>query len=363
MIVAYVSGHGFGHAVRTAEVLRVLRELEPDLPLTVVGTAPEMLFREALGERVGYRRVACDVGLVQRDALSIDEAGTAAAWRAFGEGLDTLVASEAGWLRQAGARLVLADIPPVAFQAAAAAGIPAVGLGNFSWDWIYRHYAARQPALGEAAERCARAYRSATLLLELPFTGDMSAFPRRERVPLVARRPRVGREEARRRLGLPDARLALVSFGGIGLPALDLGTLAGDGWQLLTAAEWPAASQGVFVVERSDLAALGLGYLDLVAAADVVVTKPGYGIVSDAIGAGTRMVYTERGDFPEYPILVGELPRYLPARHVSNAELREGRLRSALDAVLDEPWPPPPPLDGAAKSAQLLRKLHGAAFP
>ena len=68
-------------------------------------------------------------------------------------------------------------------------------------------------------------------------------------------------------------------------------------------------------------------YVDLVAAADVVVTKPGYGIVSDAIAARTRMLYTDRGDFPEYPIMVREMGEWLPAEYVANDELLGGRLR------------------------------------
>ena len=43
MIVVYVSGHGFGHATRVAEVLRVMREREPSVPLTVVSSVPEWL--------------------------------------------------------------------------------------------------------------------------------------------------------------------------------------------------------------------------------------------------------------------------------------------------------------------------------
>jgi hypothetical protein len=66
------------------------------------------------------------------------------------------------------------------------------------------------------------------------------------------------------------------------------------------------------------------------------------------------MVYTERGDFPEYPILVEEMTRWLPAVHVSNDDLLAGRLQHALDAVLAIPFPPPPRMDGAEVAARAL---------
>ena len=97
-----------------------------------------------------------------------------------------------------------------------------------------------------------------------------------------------------------------------------------------------------------------MGYQDLVRAADVVVTKPGYGIVSDAIAAGTRIVYTERGDFPEYPILVAEMPRYVPCAHVGNQDFLAGLWRAAIESVLARPVPPPPDLRGAETASRRL---------
>ena len=45
--------------------------------------------------------------------------------------------------------------------------------------------------------------------------------------------------------------------------------------------------------------------------ADVVVTKPGYGIISEAIANDAALLYTSRGDFVEYNVLVREMSRYL----------------------------------------------------
>lgn len=354
MIVAYVSGHGFGHSTRVGEVLRCVHALEPRVPLTVVTSAPEFLYREALAEAFTFRALACDVGLVQRGALEIDEAATVTAWRTFARDWEPLVAAEALWLRQVDARVVLGDVPPLAFAAAARAGVASVGLANFSWDWIYRHLARRQPAFHEVAVACAAAYATCDLLLRLPFAGDLSAFPRVEDVGLVARRPRHERAEARRRLGLAGEMrpLVLLSFGGFGLPDFDAAALAPlDAYRFVVSAPCGAHPPHVTLVDAARLAAHGLAYADLVGACDAVVTKPGYGIVSDAVGAGARLVYTERGDFPEYDVLVAEMPRYLACAPLDNGRLRAGLLGDALAAVLAQPQPVPPPQDGAARAA------------
>ena len=348
MIALYLSGHGYGHMTRACEVLAELRRRAPSVPLAVVGSVPERLVRRAVPGPVTFRPATCDVGLVQLDALRIDEAATALRCREFEGTWEDRVGAEVSFLREAGVRMVVGDVPAIAFEAAARAGLPSVGLGNFSWDWIYRHLSARQPGLARSADLAASAYRRAALLLELPFAGDLSVFSRRERVGLVARRPRVAREEARRRLGLDGRPAVLLSFGGVGLPVLDEGPGSRS-----EAFRWLRPADVDHRLEELDLA-----YPDVVRAVDVVVTKPGYGIVTDAIAAGTRVVYTERGDFPEYPFLVEGMIRHLACVHVGNADLLAGRIEEPIRQVLRMPVPAPPDLEGGARAATRLLEIY-----
>jgi len=348
VIVLYLSGHGYGHMTRACEVLAEVRRRAPVVPLAVAGSVPERLVRRAIPGPLVFRKTTCDVGLIQRDALHIDEPATAARCLEFQSTWEDRVAAEASFLREAGARLVVADIPPLAFAAAAQAGLRSVALGNFSWDWIYRHLSAREPGLAASADLAALAYRQAALLLELPFAGDLSVFTNRESVGLVARRPRVAREEGRRRLGLDERPAVLLSFGGLGLPAMDQG-----GTSESREFRWLRPSD---VDDR--LEALDLTYPDVVRAVDVVVTKPGYGIVTDAIAAGTRVVYTERGDFPEYPILVEGMKSHLACVHVSNADLLAGRIEDPVRRVLGMAVPPTPDLDGASRAGRRLIEIY-----
>ncbi len=71
----------------------------------------------------------------------------------FMAGLEPMAQAEADFLRRRGATLVVGDIPPLAFRAAHLAGLPAVALGNFTWDWIYEGY---RDALAGCAGACAR---------------------------------------------------------------------------------------------------------------------------------------------------------------------------------------------------------------
>jgi L-arabinokinase len=95
-----------------------------------------------------------------------------------------------------------------------------------------------------------------------------------------------------------------------------------------------------------------------VAAADVVVTKPGFGIIAECISTGTAMLYTSRGSFREYDVLVNALPRYVRARFIDQPALFAGRWRESLEALLEQPDPPERmALDGAEIAAGEILEL------
>jgi L-arabinokinase len=196
--------------------------------------------------------------------------------------------------------------------------------------------------------------------LELPFSGGFDVFPSRAPIPLVARRPTRSRRETRAHFAIPDDRPAvLLSFGGYGLPSLDLGCLdcLGD-WTIVTTDRVTppdrAARRSIVYVTEDRLAG-DVRYEDLVAAVDVVLTKPGYGIIAECIAGETALVYTSRGRFREYPVLVEAMPRYLRTRFLAQADLFAGRWREALEGVIRDPAPPERlALDGAARAASIL---------
>jgi L-arabinokinase len=99
-------------------------------------------------------------------------------------------------------------------------------------------------------------------------------------------------------------------------------------------------------------------HADLVALADAVITKPGYGIVSECLANRIPVLYTSRGAFAEYAPLVDGLNRYGVCRFIENGDLRAGRWRDALDGLWGQPrtWSELPG-DGADVAAEILEGI------
>ncbi len=332
----YISGHGLGHASRSCHIINTLRRRHPECFVEVVSDAHEWFFRGFLDPSVPVRRQTMDLGVLQRDSLVMHEELTLQRYREFLPVREQLVREEAQSLREDGVNLVVADIPAAAFAAAARAGIAGVGISNFTWDWIYQGIAERHPAYQDVLDSLEADYRQATRLLRLPFHGGFPAIEVLEDLPLVARRGSRDPRAIRLALDVPaDCRLGLVSFGGFGLQEYDFDRLAAlKNWIFMTEAEQNWQSPNLRTLPTGLFA-----YPDLVRAADAVITKPGYGIVSEAIANDTPVLYTSRGDFREQAVLVAGLQRYARSRYIDNKALRSGDWGAALEKLLGQPAP------------------------
>lgn len=335
MILAYVSGHGFGHAARVCEVVRALRTRRPEIECAIRSPLARWFFDFNLGAQVAHADVRLDVGVVQADSLSPDLQTTQRAYAALDADAERLIEAEVAALAADRPRLVFADIPALAFDIADRLGVPGVAMTNFSWDWIYADYAEVLPAFAPLVDRLRTSYGRATLMLRLPLHGDLSAFPHIRDVPLVARRAAVGPRAVRDRLDLPrDQRLVLLSFGGLGLALRNVPRLPGVRFLMTGGAAMGESSPGnCRVITHPEMTAAAIRYEDLVGAVDAVMTKPGYGIVAECIANGTPMVYTARGRFAEYDCLLAGIEAHLANAFISQEDLNAGRWSDALDAV------------------------------
>jgi hypothetical protein len=183
----------------------------------------------------------------------------------------------------------------------------------------------------------------------------MKVFPRREPIPWIARVSRLQKEQARKNFSLPgSAAVVLLSFGGLGLQRVPWEELKRmrDYVFVTTADERKVDGNIVFLPDAQR------HYEDLVRAVDVIVTKPGYGIVADVIAHQVPMLYTDRGVFPEYANLVEALNDCAIAEFISQTELLSGNLEPYLKRLSDKEanWPAVE-LNGAEVAAQKVIAL------
>jgi hypothetical protein len=360
--VFFISGHGFGHASREVEVINALGRLAgPDLRVIIRSAVSPSLLERTIRVPFELRPGICDTGLVQPDSVSQDDRATLAAAKEFYGTFDDRVRAEAAALSSDNVSIVVCDIAPLGLAVAAALGVPSIFIANFTWDWIYEDQEAFPSAAPEVLATIRRAHALATVTLKLPLSPsfDGSGLPNIQPLPLIARRPTRSRAETRALFDLPASRkIALLSFGGYGLKELPLAQVdCLDEWNLVVTDRSISdpnlrALEHVHVLTEQDLAQSPARYEDLVAACDAVITKPGFGILGECITANTPLLYTSRGQFREYAVLVEEMPRFLRSQFIPQEDLFAGRWKDALTNLMAQPAPketlPPTGADDAA---------------
>ena len=154
MSVAFcISGHGFGHASRQVEVINAFGALRPDQPIHVFTKASRWLLDRTITVPVTIVEQAVDSGAIQRDSLLLDVPATLASAAQFEAGADDAAVALAREFRARQVQVVVCDAPPMPCTAAHLAGVPAIVLANFTWDWIYEDFIAEHPAFAELPTR------------------------------------------------------------------------------------------------------------------------------------------------------------------------------------------------------------------
>lgn len=228
----YISGHGYGHATRSSQLVSALLEASSTTHVTIITTAPRHLFPSS--PRASFISQEVDSAIVQPQPYSIDAVASFARLKSFLASTET-----PEWQRRAReilestqCNLVLADAPyPLAWLGAREQGVKSMLVSNFTFDAIFTQLLTYLPApdgeeqLVQRIEKLYATYDCAIRLpgyIPFPFAEKYWTEEDRARrlidAPLVFRPPRAPRELVLERLGVPadlrERQILLVQFGG-----------------------------------------------------------------------------------------------------------------------------------------------------
>lgn len=352
-----VTPHGYGHLTLLAAILRPLRSRLPRLRLTIETTLPRAAVAAHVDEPFALTAAGEDFGLVMRSPVAADLAGSAERYRRLHRNWPQAVREAADRLRAVDPDLVVSSAGYIAPAAARAAGVPSIVVSPINWLQVFRRYLADSPDAARITAEMAEAYASAAIVLVpeggLPETDLPNAVP----VGPVGTVGRARRAELRTRLRLgDDERLGIITFGGVDAAPLLERWPTGAGWRWVTRQDVDAGHP-----DAVHLRALpDMPFVDLVASADAVVTKLGYGTCVECAFVGAPTLYQPReDDWFEEPRLRAWLAQHAPLAPVDRATLENGAHVPLLDAIVKSPRPGPPaaPTGVDACLRQILARL------
>ncbi len=357
LIWCAISSHGYGHAAQVVPVLNALARRIGRLCAILRTQVPSTFFEGRLTLPYTVSPAAQDVGCVQDGPLTIDIARTWTEHERFHESWDSRLEAEAQAMVEARPSLILSDISPLAIAAGRRAGIRTAALGSLTWDMVLEPYLshaapARQEQTG-ILNQIRGAYREAALMIRLSPGLPMPAFLLVKDVGPLVQSVAPQRVELRERLGVAAGeRVAVVAFGGIPLTSLPIARMEEmAGWQFVVSGTVPSGCRRIRSAE-----ALPFAFGTTLISGNVIVTKPGYSTVVEAVHHQVPVVYVRRYNFADEEGLVRYLHRHGRGLELEREAFQQGWWGDALSAVLRQPAPtePAPEPRGAVEAAELL---------
>jgi len=348
-----ISGHGYGHAAQAVPVLNALGALVPGLTTVLRTTVPASFFHDRLTIPWELSPAQQDIGCIQDGPLKIDIDATWAAHQRFHETWEARLSHEISAMQAVSPALIIADTPYLAIEAGSRARIPTVALASFTWDLVLKEYCHASDHSQQRLIQCIReSYAKADMALRITPAPNIDAFSSMIDIGPIASPASPERNRLASALALaPNERTVLVGFGGIPLTSLPLAQMAQlRHYHFLI--DGPVAAGYSHI---HSITTLPFSFKTLLASVDVIMTKPGYGTIVEAVALQQPVLYVRRYNFADEPPLVDYLHRYGRGIELSIDDFAQGRWEPALQQALASPMASlPPPPTGAAEAADMI---------
>lgn len=282
--------------------------------------------------------------------LDVDVDGLFADYEKLVGEWDEVVAADAVLLDEMKADLVMTNIAVASVASARTAGVPAAALCSLNWADIFAAYCGTGGVAGTIYAHLTANYAKADRFIQLAPHMPMDWVGERCSVGPVARR---GEDRRDQLAGLrPATHYVLATMGGIPGMHTEVPLPKVDGVVWIVPRDWGSGREDF--LSRADL---DIVFIDLMRSADALVTKAGYGSVTECAVNATRILYTERTNWCETPMLEAWMSEHCTARRVEREAMQAGAFGGDLKNLLAMPVKAPMAATGAGEAASVIAEL------
>ena len=330
-ICFYISDYGYGHASRDIAIVRQILNAFTDVKIFVKTDTPFHFVKQSLPQKnVEVIQQKNDIGVAfKENSVSVDRERTKKMLEEWLNSWDEYIQNEKRFCEKHNINLILSDIVPQPFIVADELDIPSIAISNFTWHYIFYSLFGDTPA----TERIKEAYQRADVALVLPFNEDMDflKFRKKKEISLVSREISVGRWVMRRKCGVSDDELLV--YVGVGLsfdPSFMryMKPIEAPNVKFLTSSNTELPFGETIKIPTNETETQ-----NYIAMCDLVVSKTGYGTVSEAVRAMIPMFMLKREGFKEDELIGNKVKELGIGKFISEKSFLDGDWIERLDEV------------------------------
>lgn len=296
-IAYYISDYGYGHATRSTAMIRELLKQNETVQVIICHSFALGFLQQSFKHepRVTFREVATDVGYVlQENSLEPDAKPLNNTVSSYASEFSAKLDQEMQFMKEKNISFVISDISPLGISSAAALNIPCLGLSNFTWYTAYQGLIEEQ-LLAFLHEQ----YKQMTYHFSLACSNEPHWGIEENQSFGFYSRYIDNHEVQRIRKEIDPAGESHIIYFGLGMK-VDIGTLSELAiWQSPNCKFIVSSNVNVNYPNVYHIPTNAVETQHYVAVADLVLTKAGWGTVSEAVCAGAPLLITNRSSMKE----------------------------------------------------------------
>lgn len=296
-IAYYISDYGYGHATRSTAIIRELLKQNENVKIIICHSFALGFLQQSFRHepRVAFREVATDVGyILKENSLEPDEKLLNNNVYSYVSEFSIKLEQETQFMKEKNVSFVISDISPLGITGAAALKIPSLGLSNFTWYTAYEELI-EERLLTFLHEQ----YKQMTYYFPLACSNEPYwGIEENQSFDFYSRH--IDDHEVQRiRKEIDPAGKNHIIYFGLGMK-VDIGTLSElPIWQspnckFIVSSNVKVNHPNVYPIPKN-----AVETQHYVAAADLVLTKAGWGTISEAVCGGVPLLITNRSSMKE----------------------------------------------------------------
>jgi uncharacterized protein (TIGR00661 family) len=328
-ICFYISDYGYGHASRDIAIIRRILSKYNGVRIYIKTEGPFHFVHQSLPQKnVEVIQTKNDIGVVfKKNSATVDRERTKKMVDEWIDSWDGYIQSERKFCEKHKINLIVLDIVPQPFIVADALSIPSIAISNFTWYYIFYNLFGGIPA----TERIKEAYQCADIALVLPFNEEMDIFKKKKDISLVSREISEDRHDMRRKCSISDDELLVyVGVGKSFNPSFlsNMKKLDVPNVKFLVSSNTELPFENVVRIPSNETETQ-----NYIAMCDLIVSKTGYGTVSEAVRAKIPMFLLKRDGFKEDELIGNKVEELGFGRFISEESFLDGAWINDLNGL------------------------------
>lgn len=328
-ICFYISDYGYGHASRDIAVIRKILNAYKDVKIYIKTNGAFDFVRQSLPQKnVEVIRTENDIGVIfKENSVIVDRGRTKKMLDEWLGSWEDYINKEKRFCGVHKIDLILSDITPQIFIVADKLNIPSIAISNFTWHYIFYNLFGDIPA----TEQIEDAYLHADLALVLPFNEDTNIFREKKEISLVSREITADKYNMRRKWGISDDEMLV--YLGVGRsfnPSImrNMKKIDQPNVKFLVSSYAELPFDNVIKIPSTETEAQN--YINM---CDLVVSKTGYGTVSEAVRGKIPMFLLKRDGFKEDELIGNKVEELGIGKFISEKSFLDGDWIERIEEV------------------------------